>query len=60
MTSKLIPLALNELLGRRLIESFNMQFGFALLRHTYLDCLMNAKRPNARINPPPDVSDKSN
>jgi hypothetical protein len=47
--AKLIRLRSNDLLGRRLIVSFNFRIGFYALQHSIqLSC--NAERPNARID----------
>jgi hypothetical protein len=50
MKSKLIPLALNELLDRPLIVSFNFRIWFSELRCPKLDSLVSRSVSNARIN----------
>jgi hypothetical protein len=51
MTSKLIPLAFNELLCRPVILSFNCRSKLPSLRCIQLGFRFDAERHNARINP---------
>jgi hypothetical protein len=55
MKDKLIPVGLNELLGRPCDVSIQCMHRFCLLHDIQFNCYVNAKRPNARINPPGDI-----